>query len=447
MINKILLILCFAFVSITSTYAQEKASTAQDEINIRKSPSYQTALKAFKSGDFKESFKLFGELSSQHSGNEHVEFYYGRSAFELKKYELAFSAFDRVLIANENNHRARLELARTLFLMKAYKQSKVEFERVLLAPIPKTVRTQINKFVKMIGDKESGYVLNKVAIFGLGWSDNVENTANPYLAGATLNSPDKKEDFSFRAIVVGNLIAPFKNNSRLTSESTAVLFLQEQDTVKTSNLFVTSLSSGLGYAYGNFKHLTSLTYDYIWIDGKRNMSFYGLSYNMKTKIKRTDMLSLDFKIKNKNMVKSTDSIKDSRIYELGLSYKMPIEKDSITLSTNFTKELKDGGTQLDINKEVNKYKVSYDKKLFANYTTVLDYQYEVDKYEDMSAFNGSTLNEKRKDIIHNITLKVSRKLDKKSTVGIELSHIKNDTNHDAYSYEKKNALVNYTILF
>ena len=178
MVKNILLTIVFVFLSLNTINAQETTTQSFKDTKIRKSVSYKNALKAFKTGDFQKSFKLFGELSNN-SDNEHVNFYYGRSAFELKKYELAFSAFDRVLITNESNHRARLELARTLFLMEGYKESKKEFNKVLLAPIPKSVRDQVNKFLKLIKDKESGYILNKVAIFGLGWDNNINN--NSYL--------------------------------------------------------------------------------------------------------------------------------------------------------------------------------------------------------------------------------------------------------------------------
>jgi len=446
MAKNILLILSFVFVSITSTYADDTATQANG-IEVRKSIEYQTALKAFRANDFQKSFKLFGDLDTQYSGDEYVDFYYGRSAFELKKYEFAYSAFDRVLITNDKNHRARLELARTLFLMKAYKQAKAEFEKVLLAPIPSTVRVQINKFIDAIEEKQSGYILNKIAIFGFGWSDNTENTANDYLYNNQLQSKSKRKDTNFRAIAVLNLITPFKKNNNITSESIAVLFLQKQKSIKSSDLFVASLSSGIGYTDKNYKHLASLTYDSIWVGNKRSMNFYGVSYNLKRKIKKTNLFSLDFKIKKKNMVQSVDRAKDSRIYELGLSYAMALKKDKVTLSTNLTQEKKDSGTRPDVSKITNKYKISYDKKLFEKYTTVLDYQYQQDKYKDMYGFSNIPLSKHRKDTTHTITLKVSRKIDKKRTIGLELSHIKNDSNHDAYAYNKQNVLVNYTILF
>ena len=69
-------------MSITSIYADDSATKA-NSIDIRKSIEYQTALKAFRANDFQKSFKLFGDLDTQYSGDEYVNFYYGRSAFEL----------------------------------------------------------------------------------------------------------------------------------------------------------------------------------------------------------------------------------------------------------------------------------------------------------------------------------------------------------------------------
>lgn len=426
-----------------------KPNILSKKIKIKKTKEYKIALKTFNSKNYEKSFILFEKLSAKYSGDENIEFYYARSAFELKKYEFAFAAYDRVLIQNPNNSRARLELARTLFLMKSYKEAKKEFNKVLISPIPAAVRANIEKFIQAIDAKEKKYILNKIAIFSLGRDNNINNNTyvNNTLYGGLLLNNDTKEltDTNFKAILVGNLIVPNKKNNKLSWESTAIGFIQEQNKYHANDIALTSFSSGLGYMNKTYKNLTSVTYDHIWVGGDQTLYIYGLSNNIKTKIgKNNNILSVDLKYKKKKMIKIADYDKNSNIRELGMSISIPMikKKNKLILSSTYLTERKAQGTRVDVDKDTNKLKMTFDNNMENNYNTTLSYQIENNKYIEKNANLPI-----RDDNTRNVTLKISKKLNKKRTVALEVNDIDTKSTINTYTYDKRSISASYTLIF
>lgn len=408
--------------------------------------SYKKALNTFKNKDFDKSFIMFENLFNTYPTNKLVDFYYGRSAFELKNYEYAFSSFDRILINNPNDVRVRAEFARTLMMMKSYKEAKKEFETVLLMPIPVNVRKNINKLIKVIDSKEKTYIFNKVAIFGFGWDNNVEN--NTYLDvvsnGLTLDKEEKKEDSNFHLILVGNLIVPNKTNEKFSWETTAITYTQEQNEHKNNNIQLLSLSSGIGYTNKNTKNLFSLTYDHIWVGGAQTLYVYGLADNFKYKIDSQNIFNFDIKIKNKKFSDEEDFDKNSRIKEFSIDYSKILKnkKDKIVLLASYITERKREGTSVDVNKNTSKYKISYTKEILKDYDITLSYQKEFNRYLD-----ENSLVEKRSDDKKTYMGKINYKISKTKILSLEYNNNNNKSNNNAYSYKKQTTNLNYIIIF
>jgi tetratricopeptide (TPR) repeat protein len=442
MLQKILLTF-LATIFICNVYGAEINFT--DDIEAKNN--YNTALEYFKQKDYKKALALFDKLVDKYPENEKINFYYGRSAFELKNYEFAFSAYDRILISNPTNHRVRLEYARTLFMMKSYKEAKKEFEAVLASPIPKVVRSNIEKFIQAIEDKEKNYILNKVAIFGFGWDDNINNNTDEHVNNiipSLNNNVNKISDSNFKAILVGNLIVPNKTNNHISWESTGIAYMQEQRHYHDNDIFLISLTSGIGYTNQKYKNLTSVTYDHIWVGGDQTLYIYGLAHSIKYNIYKKHLLAINIKYKKKKWIQQTNRDKNSNIKELSLNYTLPIEntKDKVDFFTSYIAERKKNGTRVDVSKDTKKYKVSYSKNLFETYDINFAYQFEKNIYKE-----ESTLAPKRDDDTRTATLGVTKKLDKTKTIAVEYNNIDNKSNNNTYTYKKQSVNLNYTLLF
>jgi len=413
---------------------------------IRKSLEYKEALTSFKKKYFKKSFLLFNKLLLKYPSNEHINFYYGRSAFELKNYEYAFTAYDNILINTPENTRVRAEFARTLMMMKSYKEAKKEFNKILVSPIPITVRKNIEKMIKIIDNKEKNYILNKVAIFGFGWDDNIDNNTHidttAYGSIDLNNDTKQKHDTYMNLILVGNLIVPSKKNNTAW-ESTLITFIQEQSRYKDNNLFLLSLSSGISYSKKSYKNLTSLTYDHIWIGGHKTLYLYGITNSVKYKLNKKEMIKLDIKLKKKKFAEEDNYDKSSQIEEFTLGYDKILSnnKDKISLSTSYIEERKRQGTRTDVDKNTNKYQISYLKNILS-YDATFNYQKELNKYKEIT-----TNLPKRDDDKQTLSVKLAKKMSKTKTISLEYKNIKNKSNINTYTYKKQSVNLNYTLVF
>lgn len=442
--KKTLPVICSLLLSVSSLSAEESAINN----NVIESEPYKSSLELFKDKNFTKSLESFEKLSDKYPQNSTVTFYYARSAYEVQNYELAFTLYDKILINNPSNHRVRLELARTLFMMRSYKQAKEELTKVLASPIPPVVRKNVEKFMQAVEAKDKKYFLNKVAIFGFGWDDNVgNNSGDEYIGNLPLNDNGEKSGSYLKTILVGNLIVPVKSNPKLSWESLGVGYIQEQLQHHSSDIWLTSLTTGIGYTNKNYKNLTSVNYDHIWIGSESNMYYYGISNNLKYKIDK-NTLAFDMKFKKKQMVKSEDRDQNTNISEFGLKYTIPVKAKELTydLSTTYTKEKQKNYSAYSQsnNKSNRKYKLSVKKDYPKDYSLTLGYQKEFAYYKGIDAANTTN----RKDTIDNISLKLDKKLDNSKQLSFEFD-IKNadSTIGSLYTYDKHSLNVNYTILF
>jgi len=136
-------------VFILSTFLFSSKLTKSDTLE------YENALKSFKNKEYQKSYKLFDELFFKYLGNEDINFYLARSAYELAKYNDAISAYERILIKNEFSVTAKYELARCYYSKENYAKSKQLLDELKSDKHPIKVQNKINAYLKMIDDKMS----------------------------------------------------------------------------------------------------------------------------------------------------------------------------------------------------------------------------------------------------------------------------------------------------
>ena len=139
---------------------------------------YTKALLLYKDKNYLKAYKLFLELSSKNLSDPNINFYLGRSAFELKKYSEAIVAFENVLFQKPDSTRVKFEMARAYFLNHQYNASKNMFLKVL---DDKNSSDKLNdiakKYLKAIALKEQKHFINGVVIAGVGYDSNINNSS------------------------------------------------------------------------------------------------------------------------------------------------------------------------------------------------------------------------------------------------------------------------------
>lgn len=424
---------------------------ALEPIPLEKNEEYKKAFQEYKNNNYKETFTILDTLVKQYPQNEKVNYYYARSAYELKNYETAFIIYDKILINNPMNHRVRLEYARTLLMLKSYENAKLEFEKVLSSPIPPQVRTNVEKFLQIIKDKQKKFFINNVALFSLGWDDNLDNATYEYnnnlIDGLTNSNTEKKKDYSFKNILISNIVIPSQSNKKLAWENTILSYMQEQKKYHQNDVFLLSLNSGLGYLGKNYKNSTSLLYDNIWVGGDKSFYTYGIKNSFQYQIDQKKKLTLTTAYKKKKNIKQTDQDKNSNTKNLTLEYNLLLDnKDKLSFFSDIEITRKESGTRTDISKNSFTYKVSYEKKFWDSYTYNISYEFEDSNYK-IASINGTETLPKRKDDQHAAKIKITKTLNKKQNVSLELARIDNSSNNNIYSYKKNKVNLNYMVLF
>jgi hypothetical protein len=219
--------------------------------------------------------------------------------------------------------------------------------------------------------------------------------------------------------------------------------MQKQKQYNENNIFLTSVTSGIGYTTQKYKNLTSFTYDHIWIGGDQSIYLYGIANSFKTNIYSNHILSVDLKYKKKKMIKQIDQDKNANIKEIALGYSIPLDNaQKISLLTSFETHRKTRGARIDISKDINKYKFSYSKNFLEVYDAAISYQLEKSDYKDIG-----TMLPKRDDKVHTLTLNLSKKLNKSQSIALELNETKAKSNINVYTYKKRSANLNFMVSF
>lgn len=132
---------------------EKKALTIKDFSKVDYS-NYIRALNAYKINDFLTSYEILNKLHPTYSNNNELNYFLGRSAFELKKYKESYDAFNRIVVENKLTLRVRLEKAKSLYFLKSYDMALIELNTILQYPISLKVRKSVENFIEVIKLKQ-----------------------------------------------------------------------------------------------------------------------------------------------------------------------------------------------------------------------------------------------------------------------------------------------------
>lgn len=218
----------FGFVHLKHVVSEEKIFPAVKEkvpnstvvvektINKELLLKYTKALKYFKNKDYHTSYDLFEELFQDNINDVNINFYLGRSSFEIKKYNEAIQAYERVLFDKPNSSRAKYEMAKAYFLSRSYKSAKNTFLDLQDDEnIPDVVLADVENYLKIIDSIISKHIYSGMLMLGVNYDSNVNSRSkydefnNVYIADFDIyidfeNTTEKVADYSHQEIAVFN---------------------------------------------------------------------------------------------------------------------------------------------------------------------------------------------------------------------------------------------------
>lgn len=409
---------------------------------------YKSAVENFNTKNYEKSYELLSKIFLRHLSDENLNFYLGRSAFELKMYDVALSVFERILIAHPNNLRTRLESARTLFHLKSFKDSKKEFASIAKLELSNNVRANVERYLALLEKLTQKKTLTGMFMGGVSYDSNANNGAlqSSYflpLINDTLPGTAKESDTAHQEVVMLNHIYAL-GSSQFALKNSVMAFAKTMTDQTDKNVVLVGWTPSLMYKKKNLSAELGFGYNTMWFGSDSYLSTLTFNPKFNYVLNKTLSLNGQYRWQKKENEIATNSQRDSTVsgMRIGLNKKFPYGM-SVSANYGFDIERRIRGARTDVNQDIRTLTVamtkSWDKTLSFN----LGYNFRNPMYKeiDQSFFT------KREDESSTYSLGFTKKLQKTLIVNGKYSKVKNLSNQGPFSYEKDMVGLNIIKLF
>jgi hypothetical protein len=362
----------------------------------------------------------------------------GVRLYHDKHYEEALVLFDRVLIDDEEDIDALMFYAKTLYILKIKDEAKKSFKLLLTKALTRRQKEEVSRYLEAIESKEKRHFFQTTLSVGMGYDDNVNLTtdkATTLYGPLTLINDTNKTNSTFGTIA-------FSLTHRYKSESFDVIstlynFNELLHSAKGNDLNYLDFSTGVRKRLGNWMLWFPLGANISYLDGVNiGHNFYTtptISYHLNRQWTGTlqgryiDNTSTYMRVKDYRLVGSS----------LGLGYTLRY----VTLGARL------GYQELDLKES---YRYDMDKKALSSQ---LFGRYNISKNNFISAniayvkedyqYTDPVLGYAREDDIVRYGVSLGQKLGKDGLLQLGVSRIENDSNVNAYAYDKNSYTLQY----
>lgn len=414
------------------------------------------ALKLFNSGDFQNSYPLLQKLSESGSTANDLDFYLGRSAFEVGKYNEALFAFDRVLIEVDENNRAKvnrvkLELARTHLALGERESAKELFSEVLAENPPQIVKDKIHSILEESKkSKKKSYKWNFFANLETGYEENINSQPSVDSMRDYVNNPDIKPDSEIDSLYLQEMGGV--GFSYLFGESSfsinSNLFAFNQNYFEDGDYDITYFALGVSpiYKMDSNRFEIPIKVENVNYGGENLLDTASIGFKASRYIETQYIKAIVFDIFTNYKLKDYESSRndqDSNIFEYGLSAKIKYKENLLSLRYSTENESSKNDPTPNSNqtdKIINSIKIKYDRENIAGmFNLSLLYLFRNIVYDDYEAFeslNPNVSDGTRKDRYHSFRVGLSKEVMKNLYLDLGFNHIISNSNHTPIEYDK-----------
>lgn len=421
----------------------------------------------FKSGNYREAFELFKDLSKDGGNSEKIDFYLGRSAFEVGEYNEALFAFERILIeADEREkvkiNRVKLELGRVHLALGEKDSAKNLFNEVLNDNPPEDVKVNIISLLDSLHKAKKNWNLSLFANIEFGFEENINsqpsnNEMRDYINNNDLTLEDQIDSGYASETASINYGYIFGDSSFLVNSS---LFGFNQNYFEKSDFDIQYLALALSPTYKSdkVKFEIPLKAENVQYGGEHLLNAYSVglkgSRYIETEIVKAILFDIFTNYKKKSYSDKNSKENDSSIFEYGLSATFKYKENRFSL--RYSTELESSKKSPTINanqtdKTINSFRMKYEReKLLEKVDFSLSYMFKnivYDDYEAFKAINPKVSDGCRLDRYHNFRINFSREFFENFSGNIAFNYIINSSNHVPADYDKYIANIGFGYLF
>lgn len=437
------------FSMLTSVYSQtvdiqtNKVVNENSKVMIHSdaASSYKDGLAYYKNKEYQKAYDSFSEAFKYDMGNKNINFYLGRSAYEIQNYDMAISAYDRILLTDPNNARVRLELGQTYLKMQQFTQAKKEFSEALKLKMPKVARKRAEANIKLIERKEKKHFINSALVLGINYDSNINSSADAgdysiYVPqfGSNLslsNDGTKQSATSYQAVALVNHLYKYKDDLSLGNRFTA--FAQKYNNFKDKDIHAFSYAFTPTYYRKGDKFDTAFGIDKLWMAHKPYLVSYSI-YPKYTKIlNKITSLEIGVKYSKKRHSNSEDKFKNTDNYEWKNNLKYLTKDYGIfSVGIDLGKEVEAYEQRTDVSKEFYKLSIgnSYNIKEKYLLTTSLSFQNTLYKDNDVNFLS------RRDENKYDLSVGLTRAVNKKLSLTLGAGYSNTVSNYSPFDHDK-----------
>jgi tetratricopeptide (TPR) repeat protein len=315
---------------------------------------YAEALKLYKKKEYQGAYTILNDLFAKNLNDVNINFYLGRSGYELGLFDEAILAYDRILFENPDALRVQFELGRTYFAKESYLDGKKYFSSLIdNTTTPTDLKLLATKYLVLCEEKISKYKIGGVAIFGINYDSNInQSSKHEYLDNYQLflNTTQKKGAWAHQEVGIVNYSYQLEDSYLLKIDGLVFLKSMVKNDLDDKNVKMGSIAPSINYSYQeNLAVDYGVFLDNLWVGGENYIQSYGLYPKLSYTSTNQDNIALYLKYQIKNYQQATNTAKDSKVFEFGSSYTTPYSEKLIFIPNFvYSKEIKQSGSQLGI---------------------------------------------------------------------------------------------------
>lgn len=452
---KQLMMLCLC---VTLTFAQTKEENKQGDTsdtlevfrakNVQENRRFNEALTLFKERKYQEAYSAFDTLFDNYMDNLSLNYYLGRSAFEIGDYDSAMAAFDRFLIIQPQNLRVKLELARVYFKQKMFADAEHMFKEVLQSDLPIAVKKRVEQYLSALDKAQERSSFNAVISMALirdsnGNSGSDDTTFNYTTLGSVTNTSKPELDTAHQEFVYFNHVYDIGLRKGYYVKNSLLLYNKQWSDIVDSDVQLITYSPKLSYAKGNYSYEAGLEFSRMWYDYKGYMYMYGTSYTGTFIASEKTRYGVSAKYRFKDYIQTSNDAKDAHSYELSANASnIHTNTFSSKLTATYAQDEHVRGSSNYVDYYYHKAAASLSQKVAKTLSLSYDVDYKVTEYEDKGLFDVT-----RQDKQFNASLTSNYQFASKWLLQGKFTYTNNDSNQAPYTYDKTIYTINFLRMF
>jgi tetratricopeptide (TPR) repeat protein len=424
-------ILTLLYLITLGTYLHANSLTASQN------ESYTTAIKYYEGHDYQKSYDILSQLYLDALDDSQLNFFLGRSAYEIGDLAMAIGAYERVSMLDPNNIRNQLELARTQYYAGLITEAQVGFDAILQNPLlPENVRKNVEYFQAMIASAQKTSFFTASAHLGLLYDSNVnlgssEDTFTLAKGLGTFTSAKPLDDFAHEESIMAAHVYDFGIQGSWMVRNELSVFNRSYFNESAFDTFFASYRPALIYntAKSSLELIGSI--DYYALGQESYINEYSLnprhSYLWDPTLRQT--LSL------KGGMRDYDTLNnlDATFINLsgGVEY-YPDNTSAVSATLSYELQEKSRGTRTDVDYSQYALNASYMRQLFPLTIVNAGATIKNRTYQDYSQLFGNT----RADTSYDINAKLIQRLTSAFSAEVGTTYTSASSNQAVFSYDK-----------